>query len=112
VIALLVAVYTAVLLNRHRLRPAWPLLAVFATFFVGLLLLLHGASYRALVTGPDPVITGRYLLPLVPLAGLLFAWLIGTLPRRPRWLAAGGLLTLLLVMQLGGLAMTVVRFHV
>ena len=37
----------------------------------------------------------------------------GTTTGRPlRWYAAGGLLTVLLVLQLGGLAITVVRFHV
>jgi hypothetical protein len=113
IIGLAIALWTAVVLRRDRLRHAWPVLAVLGALAIGLMTLLHLASYRALVGGsPDPLVTGRYLLPLAPLVAVTLAWLIGELPRRARAATAGGLVIVLLLMQLGGLGMTFVRFHV
>jgi 4-amino-4-deoxy-L-arabinose transferase-like glycosyltransferase len=112
IVAVLLALWTAAVLNRPQLRRAWPYLAVFATSVVAQLALLHTASYRALTGGPDPLITGRYLLPLTPIAALALAWLVGRLPRRARGYAAGGLLGLLLLLSLSGLGLTALRFHV
>lgn len=108
--ALLLGAWTAAVLTRDRLRRAWPVVATVLALFLGILLLLHTASYRALTTGVDPLITGRYLLPLVPLVALAIAWLVGTLPRRWRLPVSATLVSALLLLQLGGLAMTVVRF--
>jgi hypothetical protein len=112
VIIVLIALWTAAVVHRDRLRPAWPVLVVLATAVVVLLALLHTASYRALTGGPDPLITGRYLLPLTPIAALALAWLVGVLPRRLRGLAAGGVLATFLVLTLTGIGMAIVRFHV
>lgn len=112
IIGLLVAVWTAAIVHRERLMRAWPVLAVLLTLAGGLLLLLHAASYRALLGAPDPLITGRYLLPLTPLVALALAWFAGVLPRPAlRGLFAGGLVCLLLLLQLCGLGLTVLRFH-
>lgn len=112
VIIVLIAIWTAAVVHRDRLRRAWPVLVVLATAVIALLALLHTASYRALTGGPDPLITGRYLLPLTPIAALALAWLVGVLPRPVRGLAAGGLLAGFLALTLTGLGMAVVRFHV
>ena len=112
IVLLVIGVWTAAVVHREQLRRAWPVLAVLVTLGGGLMLLLHAASYRALLGAPvDPLITGRYLLPLVPLIALALAWFSGVLPRWGRGLFAGGLLTILLLLQLGGLGMTVLRFH-
>ena len=46
---------------------------------VGYLLLIHAVAFRGLLDAPDPAITGRYLLPLIPLYGagiaLAVSWL-------------------------------------
>ena len=47
------------------------MLAAIAVSMIGL---LHLASYRALVGSGDPLITGRYLLPLVTVFGLAVAF--------------------------------------
>lgn len=112
VVLAVIAVWTAAVVHRDRVRRAWPVLLIVAAMALGLLLLLHLASYRALLSGPDPLVTGRYLLPLAPLIALALAWFVGVLPRAARGLAAGGLLTTVLLLQLGALGMTVVRFHV
>jgi hypothetical protein len=111
VAALVVLAWTAVVLDPRRVRRAWPVLAVLGALVAGLMLLLHAAAYRALLGGPDPLITGRYLLPLTPIAAMALAWLVSTAPRRLRAYAAGGLVAVLLALQLGGLGMTILRFH-
>ena len=112
ILAVLLAVWTTAILQRDRLRRVWPYVLVFATSVVAQLALLHTASYRALTGGDDPLITGRYLLPLTPLVAILLAWLVGSLPRRGRPYAAGGLLGLLLLLSFSALGMTALRFHV
>jgi hypothetical protein len=78
---------------------------------VSMLALLHVASYRALRTGSDPLITGRYLLPLVTIFGLTVAFVVSSL--RPRLSAALGTLVLagLLALNLGGIMLTLTRFY-
>jgi 4-amino-4-deoxy-L-arabinose transferase-like glycosyltransferase len=48
---------------------------------VAYLLVLHAAAFRGLLISPDPVITGRYLLPLIPLYGAGIALAVSW-PRR------------------------------
>ncbi|WP_028062451.1 ArnT family glycosyltransferase [Solirubrobacter soli] len=102
--AFLVGRWTAV-------RARWAQLAVLAAIAVSMLGLLHLASYRALATGPDPLITGRYLLPLVSVFGLAVAFVVSSL--RPRWSALAGALVLggLLALNLSGLMLTFTRFY-
>jgi hypothetical protein len=108
---LLLAAWTTAFLHRDQVKRALPVLAVLATLAGGLMLLLHAAAYRALLDGPDPLVTGRYLLPLTPIAAIALAWVAGNLPHRARGYAAGGLMGVLLLLQLGGLGMTLIRFH-
>ena len=112
IVALVVAVWTAAVIHRERLWRHWPVVLTLAALPLGLMLLLQTASYRALLFGVDPLITGSYLLPLAPLVAGTGAWLVGALPRRARGWAAGGVVVVLLLMQFGALGMTVVRFHV
>ena len=57
---------------------------VMLTLLLTNLLFLHYVSYRALLSddGADPLIVGRYLLPMVSLFGLAIAFTLGSLPRR------------------------------
>jgi 4-amino-4-deoxy-L-arabinose transferase-like glycosyltransferase len=63
-------------LARHR-----EVAIVCAVAAVGYLLLIHAAAFRGLLTVPDPAITGRYLLPLVPLYGAGIALAVSWVPR-------------------------------
>jgi hypothetical protein len=94
-----------------EVRARWAQLAVLVVIAVSMLGLLHFASYRALATGPDPLITGRYLLPLVTVFGLAVAFVISSL--RPRASALVGALALsgLLALNLYGLMLTFTRFY-
>jgi 4-amino-4-deoxy-L-arabinose transferase-like glycosyltransferase len=49
---------------------------------VGYLLLIHAVAFRELLIAPDPIITGRYLLPLLPLYGAGIALAVSWV-RRP-----------------------------
>jgi 4-amino-4-deoxy-L-arabinose transferase-like glycosyltransferase len=92
-------------------RSRWPEVAVIVAIFVSMMALLHLASYRALVESHDPLITGRYLLPLVTVFGLTVAFVLSSL--RPRLSVLLGTLTLsgLLVLNLAGLMLTFTRFY-
>ena len=84
----------ALLRRRRRAAPRGPArdagvvaLALRAAV-VGYLALLHAAAFRSLLTSPDPVITGRYLLPLIPFYGVAIALAVAWLPRR--WAPVAG----------------------
>ena len=93
-------------------RGRWRQIAALVAITVSMLALLHTASYRALLGGgTDPLITGRYLLPLVVVFGLTVAFVITSL--RPRASAALGALVLsgLLALNITGLILTLARFY-
>ena len=108
----LVALYTAVLARRQRVLSEWPLVALGAVFFIGLMALLHIVSYGALRGGGlDPVITGRYLLPAVTVFAGAVAFVVGSLPRRYASVVAGGLLAVFALLSLAGVGISWERFH-
>jgi hypothetical protein len=86
-------------------------LAVCGVAVAGYLLLLHAAAFRSLLSAPDPVITGRYLLPLMPLYGAGIALAVGWLPRRAAVPLGVVALTGLTVLQLDALALLFARFY-
>jgi hypothetical protein len=78
---------------------------------VGYLALLHAAAFRSLLRVPDPVITGRYLLVLMPLYGAGIAFAVGWLPRRLAVGAGVVVLVGLTALQLDALALLFARFY-
>jgi predicted acyltransferase len=73
---------------------------------------MHVAAYRSLASGSlDPVITGRYLLPLISLYGLALALAVGWLPRRAGAVAGAVALAGLCVLQMGAMGILVERFY-
>ena len=92
-------------------RGRWRQIAALVAITGSMLALLHAVSYRVLVAGPDPLITGRYLLPLVVVFGLTVAFVITSL--RPRASAALGALVLsgMLALNITGLMLTLARFY-
>jgi 4-amino-4-deoxy-L-arabinose transferase-like glycosyltransferase len=79
---------------------------------VAMLAVLHVSAYRDLQGPPyDPLLVGRYLLPLVVPMGLAIAFVCSSLPRRlGAWLGTL-VLTTFAVLCLTGLALTVSRFY-
>ena len=99
---------------RHR-RALWErrdVVAVLVVAFLLSVLALHAAAFRALLINPaDPVITGRYLLMLIPLYGVGVAAAVAALPGRVRAFAAGGLLGAMFLLQLSAFGLVVERFY-
>jgi 4-amino-4-deoxy-L-arabinose transferase-like glycosyltransferase len=107
----LAGLVAAVIARWSAVRAHWPQVAVLVAMTVSMLALLQTASYRALRTGVDPLITGRYLLPLIVVFGCTVAFAVSSL--RPRIAAALGTLVLagLLALNLSGLMLTLARFY-
>jgi hypothetical protein len=78
---------------------------------VGYMAVLHATAFRSLLQSPDPVITGRYLLPLLPLYGVIVALAVAWLPRRWGPVVAGALVGALVVLQLGAMGVLFARFY-
>jgi len=92
-------------------RARWPEVAVLVVTTVSLLGLLHAASYRALVFTFDPLITGRYLLPIVAVAAIAVAFVLTSLRPRTSVLLGSIVLSGLLALNLAGLLLTLTRFY-
>lgn len=87
-------------------------IVVVAAFPVSMLGVLHASAYRDLQTPPfDPLLVGRYLLPLLVSMGLAIAFVCVSLPRRWGGLLGTLILTAFTVLSLTGLGMTVARFY-
>lgn len=105
--------YTACIIRWRALRRSWPIVAVMLTFLLTLLFFLHYVSYRALIGngGSDPLIVGRYLLPMVSLFAMAITFTVGSLPRRAGPLVAGAILATGVLLSLGGIGITAARFY-
>jgi hypothetical protein len=84
---------------------------VFAAAVVGYLALLHAVAFRTLLTSPDPVITGRYLLPLLSLYGLAVALAVSWMPARWGRVAGGALMSGVLLLQFAAIGVLFARFY-
>ena len=93
------------------IRARWREVAVVAVTAVSLIGLVHLASYRALVFSNDPLITGRYLLPVVGVFGLTIAFVLTSLRARTSAVLGSLVLSGLLALNLAGLLLTVTRFY-
>lgn len=109
----LAGLYAAVVTHWRRLRRSWHVVVLMLSLLVTNVLFLHYVSYRALLSndGHDPLIVGRYLLPMVALFGLAIAFTVGVLPRRLGQLTGALILTAGMLLSLGGLGITIVRFY-
>jgi 4-amino-4-deoxy-L-arabinose transferase-like glycosyltransferase len=106
-VGLAIALWTRRDAVRAQAASALTLLALAGSMFA----LLHLASYRAVANGGDPLITGRYFLPLVATFGIAVAFGLASLPRRVGPVVAGAVLGGLVALSLGGLGLTLARFY-
>ena len=98
-------------LRRIDLRRDAPLLLVFALPAFALVAGLHLTEEWFLVREHSGFTQGRYLLPLLPVAGTAVAVAFAGLPARRRAVVAGAGLGLLVVAQLASLAAVAGRFY-
>lgn len=97
---------------RRRFPVDGAVLAFFAIAVVSLVLGLHWGEYRQFAIEGESFIQGRYLLPLLPLGGILTAAALANLPARWRGLGAGAVLGGLFALQVFSLGLVAVRFYV
>ncbi|HEU4656832.1 MAG TPA: hypothetical protein VFR97_04885 [Capillimicrobium sp.] len=111
--ALGIAALLACVVRRwEAVKARWPQVVAVLSIPACMLALLHLASYRDLQGPPyDPLITGRYLLPLLTTMGLAIGFVCSSLPRRWGALLGTLVLTTFGVLSLCGLGLTVVRFY-
>jgi 4-amino-4-deoxy-L-arabinose transferase-like glycosyltransferase len=99
-------------LRRRWVLRSWDVLLVMAATFVSLLFVLHFVAYRDMLGQPgDPVLVGRYVLPLISLWALGIATVAAILPRRFGLALATLVITAGALLQVAGLGLTLARFY-
>jgi 4-amino-4-deoxy-L-arabinose transferase-like glycosyltransferase len=111
VLTVVVAVVALTGLWRARRRVDLAVVAFIALVALTLVAGLHWTEYHMLISGRGPFNNGRYLLPVVGIAGLAVAQVVRML--RPAWRAAGaaGALSFLLALDVFSLALCLERFY-
>lgn len=89
----------------------WAVAAFFAVAVLTLLVGLHWTEFRTLVGSSTPFNQGRYLLPLIALAGSATAAALSLLPAPRRGLGVASLFGGLLVLQIFSFAIVGGRFY-
>lgn len=106
------AAIVGLVVYRRRIACAPWVVAVLAVGALGYLIMLHAVAYSSLLSSSgDPIITGRYLLPLLCLYGVGFALALSWLPRILATVLSGATVAALAVLQLSALAILVERFY-
>lgn len=108
-----VAALVALVVYRRKLARVRWVIAVLAVGALGYLFQLHAAAYASLLEfAGDPVITGRYLLPLVALYGIGLALAVCWVPRRLSAALSGAVLAAIVLLQFSALTIVAERFYV
>jgi hypothetical protein len=108
----LAALLVVLWVKRVAVRASWDALLVMATMAAALLFVLHFVAYRDMLGQPgDPVLVGRYVLPLVSLWAMGIATIASALPRRFAIGFAGVIAASGVLLQLTGMGLTVTRFY-
>jgi 4-amino-4-deoxy-L-arabinose transferase-like glycosyltransferase len=113
VAALVVAVLVlaGLIVRRRQVRRGLDVVLVYVAAALGYLALLHAVAYRSLLESTDPVVTGRYLLPLIALYGMANALAVAWLPRRWAPVAGGAAVSCVLLLQLAATGVLFTRFY-
>lgn len=107
-----VGALAALVVHRRAVTARWDVVVVLAGAVLGLLGLLHTVAYRSLLNnGADPIIAGRYLLPLAALFGVAVALAVSLIPRRWGAVAGGAVVGALALVQVASLGVTLERFY-
>jgi 4-amino-4-deoxy-L-arabinose transferase-like glycosyltransferase len=108
----LVVLVVAQIVKRQSVRHEAATAVVFAAAVAALAVTLHLIAYRSLIGNhADPIITGRYLLPLIPLFGLAIGIVVKALPRAVAAPVAGVLLATGIALQLTSAGLLLERFY-
>jgi hypothetical protein len=109
---LLFGVYTVAVTRLETIKRSWPTIAFLLCTGLSMVTLLHLSSYTTMLTNPgDPLLTGRYLFPLLSLLAISVTVVVAALPRRIGAFATGALVAAGIILQLSGLGLAFVRFY-
>jgi hypothetical protein len=109
---LLLGLYTVAVTRLAALKRNWATITFLLLAGLSMVAVLHVSSYTTMLINPgDPVITGRYLFPLLSLLAIAVTVVVAALPRRIGAFATGALVAAGLVLQLSGLGLAFVRFY-
>lgn len=109
----IVGLYTTLAVRWRRVWRGWALVAPMLALLLTNIAFLHYVSYQALRTdgATDPLIVGRYLLPMISLFGLAIAFTVGSLPRRAGQVIGALILAGGLLLSLAAIGITATRFY-
>jgi 4-amino-4-deoxy-L-arabinose transferase-like glycosyltransferase len=108
----LAALVVALVVRRQSVRRNAAVAVVLFTTVWSLVLALHLIAYRAMVNVPgDPIITGRYLLPLISLFGVAIGIVGLALPLRIRAVYAGVVVAVGVALQFASAGLLLERFY-
>lgn len=108
-VCLVMAIVLALFLRRRVVR--WEVVAFLAVTAALLVAFLHLASYRNLLGTRDPLLVGRYLLPLLAPMAIAVVFVLDLLPRRAAVYGMTAVLTLEAYVGLTGLGLSLTRFY-
>jgi hypothetical protein len=92
-VLLFVLLAVGLVLYRDRVRRRWRVAVALVAAVVLELLVLHVAAFEALLSNPDdPILTGRYLFPLISIWGVAIAAVASMLPTALRASGAAAIL--------------------
>ena len=112
-VLLLFGLYTVAVTRLDAVKRGWPTIAFLLLTGLSMVALLHLSSYTAMLVNPgDPVITGRYLFPLLSLLAIGVTVVVTALPRRIGAFATGAIVAAGIALQLSGLGLALLRFYV
>jgi hypothetical protein len=113
VAAIIVLAWTLGAVHWRALVARWPVVVVLAATVGAIMLFLHIVSYRALLdtSGANPLLAGRYALPLTAFIGVTIGAVVAALPRRLGYALATLVLVGLVALSVGGLGLNVERFY-
>ncbi|HZO37368.1 MAG TPA: hypothetical protein VFB41_10905 [Solirubrobacteraceae bacterium] len=107
-----VAVVVALVVHRGAVARRRAALAVMAAAALIYILALHAAAWRNILIAPgDPILTGRYLVPLIALFGVCVAMVVSALPRRVAGFAGAAIVSIALVVQFAAIGAVLERFY-
>jgi hypothetical protein len=108
----LVAFAIVLVVRFASVRRNAALVLVLGSCVAALLLALHLVAYRAMLSSPgDPVIAGRYILPLVGLFGVAIGLVAAALPRPLSGAFAGAVVATGVGLQLASAGLLLERFY-
>jgi 4-amino-4-deoxy-L-arabinose transferase-like glycosyltransferase len=109
----LIGFVAAAVHRRAELRRQWEIVLALGAPLVALLLWLHFVSYRhLLILADEPLLQGRYILPLLPLFGVAIAFTFQSLPRAAGLRLGATLLAAAALFHVAALGITMARFYV